>query len=387
MNVILLVVDAMRWDMPWDGYERPIAPNLTRLAQKSVRYERGYSISSYTSKSVAGMLSGRFPSELQRTASFFTKYDDSNEFMAEVLQRAGVRTVSAQAHMYLDTGSGLTQGFDAWQIVSGITFDYNKDPHITSPKYTELIMNMLDKPENTSGRFFGYFHYMDPHHIYNAHKEAPDWGGNARDLYDEEIFFTDMWIEKLLEFIESKPWGKNTAIIVTADHGEGFGERVGGVEKYRIWKHAFELYEVLVKVPLFVYIPGVEAREIPRWRSQIDLVPTIYDLLGVPSPGGLHGASLVPEIYGDVQPERPIVVDLPADTYNRRRRVLIEDGYKLIAFGRDFRFNLYNVKDDPKETTELSHKDRERKKTMVERYREVVSGIKDVDAVGEVMGD
>ena len=126
---------------------------------------------------------------------------------------------------------------------------------------------------------------------------------------------------------------------VTADHGEGFGERVGGVDKYRIWKHAFELYEVLVKVPLFVYVPGVEAREVPRWRSQIDLVPTIYDLLGVKAPEGLFGQSWVPEIYGAEQPPRPIVVDLPADSYNRRRRALIEDGYKLIAFGKDFRYN------------------------------------------------
>ncbi|PKN32037.1 MAG: hypothetical protein CVU63_20840, partial [Deltaproteobacteria bacterium HGW-Deltaproteobacteria-20] len=131
MNVIVLVIDAMRWDMPWNGYSRPIAPNLTRLAEKSVRFERGYAISSYTSKCVAGLLSGRFPSELPRTSPFFTKYDDSNEMMAEVLKQRGVRTLSAHAHMYLDKPSGLTQGFDVWRLVSGIQFDYNKDPYVT----------------------------------------------------------------------------------------------------------------------------------------------------------------------------------------------------------------------------------------------------------------
>ncbi|PKN49201.1 MAG: choline-sulfatase, partial [Deltaproteobacteria bacterium HGW-Deltaproteobacteria-20] len=67
MNVILLVVDAMRYDMPWDGYDRPIAPNLTKLHAKSVAYERGYAISSFTSKSIGGLLSGRYPSSLART--------------------------------------------------------------------------------------------------------------------------------------------------------------------------------------------------------------------------------------------------------------------------------------------------------------------------------
>lgn len=382
MNVILLVVDAMRWDMPWAGYPRDIAPNLTKLYGRSVRYERGYSISSFTSKSVAGLLSGRFPSELQRSTPFFTRYYDSNEMMAEVLQKAGVRTLSAHAHMYLDKDSGLTQGFDVWKLVPGIQMDYNKDPYITGYRYTPLLTDILSKPENTSGRFFAYFHYMDPHDVYNAHPEAPNFGNKPRDLYDEEIWYTDMWIQKFLDYVASQPWGSNTAIIVTGDHGEGFGERIGGVKDYRVWKHAFELYEVLVKVPLFVYLPGVEPKDVPRWRSDIDLIPTIYDLLGVKAPEGLFGTSLTAELYGEMQPPRPIIVDLPADVHNHRRRAMIEDGYKLIAFGNDFRYSLFNVRDDPGETTDLAKSDKARKDRMVARYKEVVSRIHDVAATG-----
>ena len=82
MNVILLVVDAMRYDMPWEGYDRPIAPNLSKLYDKSIAYERGYAISSFTSKSMGGALSGRYPSSLKRTTPFFTDYKDENVFMA-----------------------------------------------------------------------------------------------------------------------------------------------------------------------------------------------------------------------------------------------------------------------------------------------------------------
>ncbi len=382
MNVILLVVDALRWDMPWEGYSRDIVPNLARLRQRSIRYERGYAMSSYTSKSVAGLLSGRFPSELQRTTPFFTRYDESNEMMAEVLRKAGVRTLSAHAHMYLDKDSGLTQGFDVWKLVPGITFDYNKDPYVTSPQYTQLLIDILSKPENTSGRFFAYFHYMDPHDVYNPHPEAPKWGGGTRDLYDGEVWFTDMWIQKFLDFVQSQPWATRTAIIVTGDHGEGMGEKIDGVKSYRVWKHAFELWEVLVRVPLFIYLPGVEGKDVPRWRSHADLVPTIYDLLGVAPPQGLFGVSLLPELRGEPQPQRPIVIDLPADTHNRRRRALIDDGYKLTAFGQDFRYMLFNVRDDPWEARELSSVEKVRKEQIIQRYKEVVSRIHDVPARG-----
>lgn len=376
MNVLLLVVDAMRADMPWNGYPRAIAPNLTKLYERSVRFPHHYSISSFTSKSVPGILSGRYPSELHRTAPFFSIYQQSNEMMAEVLQRSGVRTLGGQAHAYLDRGSGLTQGFDVWKMVPGITFDYNKDPYITSQKLTPLAIDMLSDQKNVSPKFFAYFHYMDPHDIYQSHTESPKFGKKARDLYDEEMFYTDLWIQKLLDWVDTQPWAKETAIIVTADHGEAFGE-------HKIWRHAFELYDVLVHVPLFFVIPGATPREVPAWRSQIDLAPTVYDLMGVQPPADLPGKSLVPELFGATEPSRPIICDLPADSHNERRRAMIEDGWKLISYGKnDFRFEMYNLVNDPGETTDLYKKDKARAKAMRERYRQVSGTIKSVKATG-----
>lgn len=370
MNVILLVVDAMRYDMPWDGYERPIAPNLSALYKKSISFERGYAISSFTSKSVGGMLSGQYPSSLDRTTAFFTKYrDKENAFVAERVKEHGARTLGIQAHKYLEEKSGLHQGFDDWRMVPGIEWDPNKDPFITSPQHTKSIIEQLSEPKNVSGKFFAYYHYMDPHDIYNSHEQAPKWGKDKRDLYDEEIWFTDLHIQKMLDFVWSQPWGKETAIIVTADHGEAFGE-------HGFYRHARHLYEVLIRVPLFVYVPGVEPRTIPRWRSHIDLAPTIHDLMGMPIPEDLPGRSLLPEILGEAQPQRPIIADLPADNINVRRRVLIdEEGYKLVAYGRDVRFELFNVREDPGEEKDLYRSDKEKAEALRERYREISGAI------------
>lgn len=369
MNVILLVIDALRDDMPWNGYGRPIAPNLTKLFGKSVSWERGYSISSFTSKSVGGLLSGHYPSSLSRTTPFFTAWRQKNEFIAETLQKQQVRTIGGHAHMYFKSAAGFHQGFDVWDMVPNIEWDYDKDPYITGPDHAKLVIDQLSKPANTSGRFFAYYHFMDPHHDYNSHEVAPHWGKKSRDRYDEEVWFTDQQIQKVIDFVGTQPWGERTAIIVTSDHGEAFGER-------GLLKHAFEVYEVLVRVPLFLYLPGTAGKKIPRWRSHIDLAPTIFELLGLQAPETLPGKSLMSEVRGEPQAQRPIVCDLPADVLNVRHRALIdEQGYKLIAFGKDVRYELYNVREDPEEKTNLFKKDVERAEAMVKRYKEISKAI------------
>jgi len=86
----------------------------------------------------------------------------------ELLQAAGVHTVAGHAHMYLDKGRGFDQGFDDYRLVDGITFDYNKDPFITSQKLTPLAIRLLS---NVKPPFFAWFHYMDPHDTYQRHPE------------------------------------------------------------------------------------------------------------------------------------------------------------------------------------------------------------------------
>jgi choline-sulfatase len=375
LNVILLVMDAMRADMPWAGYPREIAPNLTKLEKQSVSYSRAYAVSSYTAKSVAAILTGQYPSSLVRTGYFFTRYPESNLFFPELLQQAGVHTVGTHAHMYMRRGNGMDQGFDDWQVVEGITFDSKTDNHVTSHKVTELAIRQLEAvPDNRL--FFIYVHYMDPHDVYVRHKEAPDWGHKARDLYDQEIFYSDLWAGRLLEHCRKQPWWNKTAVIVTGDHGEAFGEH----SRYR---HAFELWEMLVRVPMFFYLPGVTPRRIDTPRSHIDLAPTVLELMGVRQPPQqLRGQSLVPELYGAEAEPRPVLLDLPADSNNFQRRALVQGDYKVLAFEKDFRIDVYNVAEDPEEKRNLKQVEPEKYDQMVALYRRVWDAIPKVQPFG-----
>jgi choline-sulfatase len=365
-NVILLSIDSLRADMPWNGYPRPIAPRLTEMEAKAVSFTDTYSISSYTSMSLGGLLAGRLPSELRRDGYFFGTYRN-NVFFPQLLKRAGVHTMGVMAHFYF-RGAGFDAGFDDWKIVDDITYDANTDRDVTSPQSEKLAERLLGDTANESRRFFFWAHFMDPHDQYLRHTGI-DWGPKARDLYDGEVTFTDRYLGKLLDFIAAQPWAARTVIIVTSDHGEEFGEN-------DMWKHAFEVWQPLVRVPLFFVAPGLPPRHIPSRRSAIDMAPTILDLFGVPPAPGMEGKSLVSEIYGARGEDRDVVVDLPATSNSGRRRALVSGDLKLICVDDDNRCKLYDLKVDPHEKAGITKGPDF--KAMKARYDAVSGSIKEV---------
>jgi arylsulfatase A-like enzyme len=250
--------------------------------------------------------------------------------------------------------------------VPGVQFNPETDEGITSQAMTELGMKLLQKPENTGKQFFAWAHYMDPHDKYIKHPESPDFGNKGRDRYDSEVWFADFWLGKLLSWAEGQPWWKNTVLIVSADHGETFGE-------HGMYKHAFEVWEVLTRIPLLISGPGIQARRIEQRRSHIDLAPTVLDLMGVPVPAEFQGKSLVPELRGQAPESRePILVELTEDSHNPPRRALLSGDYKIIDFGRS-KFQLYDVRSDPGELKDLAKEKPEEltrmRQLLEERYK------------------
>ncbi len=371
------MIDSLRADMPWSGYERDIAPWLTAFEKKCVSYTRGYSLSSYTAKSVAPALIGEYPSATKRDGYFFTRYDPENVFISERLQKAGHRTLAGHAHGYFMPALGNNQGFDDYRLTPGAV-DLKAVTSVTSPKLTKLAKEMLGDKKNTEleagKRFFAYFHYLDPHHTYEKHAGHPDFGNKPRDLYDNEVHFTDHWVGKLLDWVQKQPFAKRTAIIITADHGEGFGE-------HGHFRHSYELWEALVRVPWFFYVPGADPRRIDAPRGHIDLAPTIADLMGLEH-RSYRGKSLVGEIFGTEAPEkRAVIVDLPRSDLMDFRRGVIRDGYKVLTLGDEAAWHVYDLEKDPTEKQNLS-KDPELLERMKKMYREESAKIPNVKITG-----
>jgi choline-sulfatase len=392
LNVILITVDTLRADaLGFGGYDKPTSPNLDALAAKSTVFERAYSMASYTGKSVGPTLIGKYPSETIRNFSHFDTYAPPNTFVTERLHETGIRTFAGMCHWYFRLSSGLGQGFDVWDnsaIPPGMA---DNDTSITSDRESDLAIKLLSAAENTDGKqFFAWFHYFDPHAQYVEHKGAPDFAGGStspgalqRALYDQEVWFTDQQIGRVLDHIAQQPWAKDTAIIVTADHGESFGD-------HNMAWHGREIWESLIRVPLVVYVPGGEPRKVAEKRSHIDLAPTILELAGVPLPetrGELQGISLLDDVFAakDAElEERDVLVDMPKGPYNDPRRAIItgkSPGMKLIHFGALY-YNLFDLAEDPGEKNDLS-KDKEQVKEINARLALIRGRMKEFEVKEE----
>jgi arylsulfatase A-like enzyme len=250
-------------------------------------------------------------------------------------------------HWYFRRGSGIDQGFERWDLEAIPRGGPHIDMQSSSPAVTERALAMLGDPVFTSGRFFLWVHYLDPHREYLVHDGFAPTDGTRRGLYDGEVRFTDHHLGRLLESIARHPAAGRIAVVLTSDHGEAFGEH----DEYF---HGRDLWDEMIRVPLVVAIPGVGPRRVRRRVSHVDLAPTLYDLARVTPPPGLSGESLAPELLGATLPERPVYAELPVGPYNDERHALVQDGWKLIHVAAGNRMLLFHLDQDPGETHDLS---------------------------------
>jgi arylsulfatase A-like enzyme len=362
-NLLLVTVDTLRAsEMGFLGYEKPTTPHLDALAAASVVFDRAYAMASYTGKALGPMLIGKFPSETLRDGGHFTKYFAGNTFLAERLRKAGIFTMGAASYWYFHDVWGVTQGFDVFDLsampASGQT---DTDTSTTSPQLTDAALKLLADHAG-AGRFFLWVHYFDPHEQYVPHAEAPDFadpakppGWRMRAAYDGEIWFTDKAVGRLLDYVRAQPWGKDTIVAMTSDHGEAMNEH--GIA----FQHGFEIWEPLMRVPLLFCVPGLAPHHVPVKRSVIDLVPTLLDLMRVPQPdaGELSGETLMADLAGqsgDAFEERDVYLDMPEGPYTHMRRGILHGptpGMKLIHFGGR-QYQLYDLEKDPGEAEDLA---------------------------------
>jgi len=284
------------------------------------------------------------------------------------------------SHFSFRHSSGLSQGFDRWDLSAIPPGLADNDNSVSSEALSNVVLKMLEDPSRAPQTkdagaseasdagverpFFAWFHYFDPHAQYAPHPEAPSFSDGDKSpaawvhaQYDAEVWYTDKHIGRVLDAIERSPYAKDTAIVLTADHGEALGDH--GMS----W-HGAEIWESLVRVPLVVYVPGVKPGRVASRRSHIDLAPTMLELMGITAPPGeLSGQSLMPEIDGvpGADTERDVYIDMPIGPFNGVRRALISGpgaGMKLIHFG-GAQYQLFDLATDPQERTDL-HRDKER---------------------------
>ena len=239
--------------------------------------------------------------------------------------------------------------------------------------------------------FFVWLHYMDVHRPYKPPRkfqfnpkqlsslEMSNLNSKMRvkpeemkeedirdiiDLYDGEIRYNDYAIKSLLEEMREMGILDDTVLIITADHGEEFGEHGDFAH------HHAKLYEELIRVPLIIANSESKNIKIDEQVSLIDVAPTILDLLDIPASESFQGRSLVPVIKGE---KKSAGVITEAFGKGKRNVSYRTKEWKYILNEADAKRELYNLREDPGEKRNLYGEEKERVKEFELKIKEHVS--------------
>ncbi len=347
--VVLITVDAFRADQPWVGYKGIETPNLSRLASRSLVYTHAYSLANITTASLNAMLASRYPSELRREGCIFGTYD-LNGALPRYLQSASVETLGAHGQALFAGRTAPSLGFQRWTLIKGVHSRLQAEGAVVGAEIADLAAAYLTEKRPLGRKAFLWSHFPDPHDSYVAHKDFPSKSVGLRSRYDSEVAYTDAAIGKVLATLEREGLRDRTAIILTGDHGEAFGE-------HRMLGHGFTMYEEEIRVPLMVSVPGIEPAVIDVARSTVDIAPTIVDLFGSRPPAGWRGRSLLRDVGMGAPERRTVIVDLPemkgrtqkqAVMMGEMKVILSRAGILVFDLAQDPREHAPIAKDDPR---------------------------------------
>jgi len=328
--VVLLTIDALRADVVHDKANDARFPNLARLRDSGTSFTRASSPGSQTVVSLTALHAGRYGSQRSQQRWPFPMSSDGVRFAAE-LGRAGVSTHNIVGLAFLREHMGIARGFAHERLV------VESEGHAVAEK---IMIPLLDGIRaHGDGAALFYSHLMDPHEPYDrgALKTGSDW-----ERYLSEIEVVDAWLGKLIDAMSTHHPDRGI-IILSADHGEAFGEHG---TKY----HAKTLYEELIHVPLFMWGATIAARRVDTRVSLIDIAPTLHHLFGIEPHPDYRGESLLLSMLGKdaPAPRRPVMAE------GRGKYALhTRDGLKVIEDRRLKVVEIYDLAADPKELHNL----------------------------------
>jgi len=427
-NIVLLTIDALSAPhMSLYGYSRPTTPELARFAQGAVTFDRAYANANFTTPGVATIMTGTLPwtNRALQLPVWPLTYTRRTSLPA-VLARAGYRTGYVSTNAIAGAAKqGLGQYFQfaSTDRVGHVTLCADR-----LSKYLRYVcaaseLSPLQEIDDLAARFRGppqnlehdprlaiepalhwlasvdrsrpiflWVHLFPPHSPYavpppwlgrfdasekdrTAASTQPSWGWIQSRLtepqlnvlqarYDEAITYADAYagpfLQRALEML-----GPNTALVVSADHGESFAHHYGA--------HTGPgLYNEIIHVPLIVKLPGeTSGSRCNTPVQQADIAPTLAALAGVPAPGDWEGSSLLGACAdaqsGAPAPDRAIF----SMNFEQNPRfgalktgsvAVIEGRWKLIHYMGALHYpfmprlhdELYDVVADPGERTDLA---------------------------------
>jgi len=298
-NVVFVVLTAARRDQltPY-GASEGVTPFLGRMAAGGVRFDDVISESPYSRASGAALFTGRHSWLLDmvepgpRVSQKILPAEVDT--LAEVVQRSGWDTYGITGNFNMNVDVGITQGFDVFRNAQRNGFAPGRRleaQQMKGPVDEWLSNRSSDRP------FFLYMGIIDLHSpVRSVDTETENFDPDTPGApYRAAAHRVDGVLEELWARLDKDGLAENTLLVVTADHGEGLG-----IPEHHGTLHGRLLYDSSVVVPWILSGPGVaEGHSVDGITAQVDVMPTLLDLLGLPLPDNLDGRSWAPQVRGE----------------------------------------------------------------------------------------
>jgi choline-sulfatase len=352
-NVVLITLDTTRADhLSCYGPGFAKTPNLDALAARGVRFEHATAQVPLTIPSHACIMTGSYPEVNGVRGMGGFVLSSTHPTIASVAHVAGYATAAFVGSSVLNRRFGFSNGFTTYDDNMGKGIVEANLPGVFPERRASVVTDRaIDWLKSNGGKkFFLWCHYYDPHAPYEP--PEPYRHRYAKDPYSGEIAYTDSELGRLFDYLKTQNLLDKTLIVVTADHGESLGEH--GEETHGVF-----LYDATVHVPLIMAGPGIPVgKAIAQQVRSIDIMPTILAFLNL-SPGKeAQGVSLWPLI----QKGQPVDTDTAylESLYPRsymgwsELRAVRTNQWKFILAPHP---ELYNLKDDPREGTNVESRE------------------------------
>jgi arylsulfatase A-like enzyme len=361
MKAVFVLFDSLNRHMlgAYGGTRIP-TPNFDRLAQRSLTFDKHYVGSMPCMPARRDMLTGRL-TFLHRSWGPLEPFDNA---FPELLHRAGIYShlITDHFHYWEDGGATYHNRYDSYEFVRGQEGDPWKamvQPHwerlrekyharqFTEARREYFSQNIInrefikDEKDFPSVQCFAHgFEFLernrdadgwllqietfDPHEPFHAPARFKEpfetgWTGPIRDWprygrvdelpeeceelranYYAIVSMCDFLLGQLLDYFDEHDLWKDTALVVTTDHGFLLGE-------HDFWaKNRMNIYEEVAHIPLFLHDPRqteLAGTRCARLTQSIDLAPTFLNLFSVPRAEEMEGLSLLDIVQGATERE------------------------------------------------------------------------------------
>ena len=299
MNVLLIIIDALRSDMAGPGNNpttAPLAPFLNRYFREGTSFSQAFSASNQTRHSTLAFLASQHPT----LGGFFTRswlargplrrafYQRKPPLLPRIMGAHGwyVTTIGHNRFQFASNPFGIDHGFD---------HIYDDRRRIGDTEWLrEKAIKFFDM--HKKDRWFLYLNLVAPHLPYRPPQQYIDRVkamNIAKKLripanYLAEVLYVDTETRRVIDALKSMNLERKTLVVITADHGELFGRHHGcwsnRFQQNCHFNHGLTLYNEEIHVPLAFILPGkVKSNHVVKTlTSQLHVAPTILDLVGIP---------------------------------------------------------------------------------------------------------